>query len=173
MQHPFKAYAGIGSRETPSKVLDLMRDLGREFAKNDWILRSGGAQGADSAFEEGADDAQGMKEIFIPWPGFQGRKDAFVVEQLPRFKEIMELAARHHPRWDQLRLPVKLLMARNGCQALGRNLNYPSELVVCWTPKGEMVGGTSQALRIAQEHGIRILNLAIPEQRATAIQLAG
>ena len=50
--------------------------------------------------------------------------------------------------------------ARNMMQILGQNLNAPSDLVVCWTPNAELVGGTAQALRLAMQHNIRICNLA-------------
>ena len=64
-------YAGIGSRETPDCVCWVMRRLGRSLAELEITLRSGGAKKADSAFEAGCDEAQGPKEIFLPWPGFK------------------------------------------------------------------------------------------------------
>lgn len=48
------SYAGVGSRETPPQVLAVMRSAARVLASRGWILRSGGALGADSAFEAGA-----------------------------------------------------------------------------------------------------------------------
>lgn len=58
------AYAGIGSRKTPKNVLDFMFEIGKELALLGYVLRSGGAEGADSAFEKGADSVKGMKEIY-------------------------------------------------------------------------------------------------------------
>ena len=46
-------YTGIGSRETPNEILDRMTRLGSWFSELDWVLRSGGAEGADRAFERG------------------------------------------------------------------------------------------------------------------------
>jgi hypothetical protein len=65
-------FAGIGSRETPIDVLDIMQKLSIVFAKKGWILRSGHAPGADQAFEKGCDKVNGPKEIYIPWKGFEG-----------------------------------------------------------------------------------------------------
>jgi len=48
-------YAGIGSRSTPDNVLGIMEKLGIVLAKKGFILRSGGADGADKAFEKGCD----------------------------------------------------------------------------------------------------------------------
>ena len=48
-----RIYAGIGSRETPPKVLDLMTRLAQTLARDGWHLHSGGAHGADTAFADG------------------------------------------------------------------------------------------------------------------------
>ena len=47
-------YTGIGSRETPQQTLATMVVIGKYLAEKGWVLRSGGAEGAVSAFEEGA-----------------------------------------------------------------------------------------------------------------------
>lgn len=64
------AYAGVGSRETPHEILALMTDVAKILGQHGWTLRSGGARGADTAFEDGA---KGFKrEIYLPWRGFNG-----------------------------------------------------------------------------------------------------
>ena len=40
-------YAGIGSRETPTEILNIFENIGFYLAKNNFILRSGHAGGAD------------------------------------------------------------------------------------------------------------------------------
>ena len=55
-------YAGIGSRKTPNEVLSLIVEIAEYFARMGFILRSGGADGADSAFAAGAF----KKQIFLP-----------------------------------------------------------------------------------------------------------
>ena len=62
-----KYYAGIGSRKTPHDTCDLMTKIAIALDNRGYILRSGGAKGADKAFEAGSDtqeiykanDAQG------------------------------------------------------------------------------------------------------------------
>ena len=49
-----KYYTGMGSRRTPPNILAMMTHLARAFAHHGYTLRSGGAQGADSAFALGA-----------------------------------------------------------------------------------------------------------------------
>jgi predicted Rossmann fold nucleotide-binding protein DprA/Smf involved in DNA uptake len=60
-------YAGIGSRETPPDVQKLIFDIADKLAKKGYVLRSGGADGADLTFEAGCDNSNGLKEIFLPW----------------------------------------------------------------------------------------------------------
>jgi len=49
-----KFYTGIGSRKTPYQVQQQMQRIAQFLAKKGYTLRSGSANGADSAFEEGA-----------------------------------------------------------------------------------------------------------------------
>ena len=44
-----KAYAGVGSRSTPVKILQWMELIGRAMAEAGMVLRSGAAAGAGSA----------------------------------------------------------------------------------------------------------------------------
>ena len=46
-------YAGIGSRQTPPNVQNIMRQVAKELEKKGYKLRSGHAKGADLAFEQG------------------------------------------------------------------------------------------------------------------------
>lgn len=159
------AYAGIGSRETPEGILVLMRDIGAALARKGWLLRSGAAPGADSAFEAGCDLALGQKAVFLPWKGFQGRSLGSGVQLLA--SEVMPeaeiLAAQAHPRWPWLKRPVRMLMARNVAQVLGPRLDAPVAFVLCWTPGGSGSGGTGQALRLAASRGIPVYDLGNPE----------
>ena len=59
-------YAGIGSRETPIPILNQMTRIGSFLAPKNYTLRSGGAKGADSAFEQGCNLVQGQKQIWHP-----------------------------------------------------------------------------------------------------------
>jgi hypothetical protein len=142
-----KFYAGIGSRETPDRICDLMTGIAVNLRELDYTLRSGGAPGADRAFEVGAGPA---KEIFRP----EDTTD-----------EALALAARYHPAWHRCSPYAKRLHARNGFQVLGRDLKTPSAFVVCWTKDGGPTGGTGQALRIAADKGVPIFNLHDPDAK--------
>jgi hypothetical protein len=159
-----KYYAGIGARETPAEILELMKDFAKILAKSKYILRSGGAAGADSAFEMGCDMVNGQKEIYLPWKNFRDSTSELWIDNLKNSEIAAEIAAEFHPKWKYLRPPVKNLMARNTYQILGKGLNQntASMFVICYCEKdkyGNLKGGTSQALRIAQAYDIPIYNL--------------
>lgn len=149
-------YAGIGSRETPADVLALMTTIARRKAADGYILRSGAADGADSAFEAGAT----AKEIYIPWLGFNSHPSKLVPTP-----EAFVMAAKFHPAWHKCKRGARALHARNCHQVLGHDLATPSSLVICWTKDAAGGGGTGQAIRIAKAHNITIHDLCDPEIR--------
>lgn len=136
-----QTYAGIGSRSTPVYIRHLMTEIAESLQEKGYTLRSGGAMGADTAFELGAGN---KKEIFLA-------KDATT--------RAIALASFHHPAWERCNDYVRKLHGRNMMILFGRDLDSPVNFVVCWTPGGEMVGGTGQALRCASSNGIKIYNL--------------
>lgn len=170
-------YAGIGSRATPPHILRVMRDLAYALAENH-LLRSGGAPGADSAFQAalGPEALADRAEIYLPGPSFKGnfssqpgRIDA---STLPAWRAAHQTVDRYHGAPHLLSSGVRNLMARNAMQVLGPDLQSPSKFVVAWTPgaliDGREAGGTGQALRIARDYGIPIRNLADPATLAAA-----
>jgi len=164
-------YTGVGSRETPGDILNLMRDFGEAFAKRGWVLRSGAADGADQAFEEGAKrdrmTAHNM-EIYLPWPKFNGHGSTLHLVHGDSHGRAAEIAASVHPRWNKLSPAVRNLHMRNVYQVLGRDLATPSMFLVCWTPDGceskaertEFTGGTGTAIELAYNYHVPIFNLA-------------
>ena len=146
-----KPYAGIGSRETPREILEIMTNMAKALGDLGFTLRSGGADGADLAFELGATS----KEIYLPWRGFNGNKS-------PLYEVCAEaeaFAKRYTPYWNNCSIGAKKLKARNIYQLLGKDLKSPSLFGVCWTPGGVAVGGTGLNINIAKEIGIKIFNL--------------
>lgn len=150
-----KIYTGIGSRQTPFPVLRIMTRTAKNMAFLDYTLRSGGANGADAAFEKGAGD---NKEIYLPYLGFNGNKSTL----LPT-PAAFEMAEKFHPAWQNCNERARQFHARNCHQVLGHDLKTPTSLVICWTLAGLDGGGTGQALRVARAHDIKIDNLALPE----------
>mgnify|MGYP002784156739 CR=1 FL=1 len=149
-----RIYAGIGSREAPSDALSKMREIGAFLASRGWTLRSGAAEGSDTAFEAGAIAAGGDVEIWVPWAGFNGHRSTRVPSP-----EAFALASMHHPAWASLTRGARALHARNCHQVLGADLATPVSMVVCWTKGGGGSGGTGQAIRLGRARGIPIFDL--------------
>lgn len=149
-----KYFAGIGSRKTPRSVCIAMTKLTSLLTRDGWVLRSGGADGVDIACENGVVSPE-LKEIYLPWKGFNGNKSPLY----PASDDAFLLAAQHHPYWKKLKPGPKKLHARNSHQILGKDLQTPSSFVICWTIDGTATGGTGQAIRIADAKDIPVFNL--------------
>lgn len=157
-------YTGIGSRRISDNVFRRMVNIADALAHANITLRSGAAEGSDTAFECGCDGADGPKEIFLPWKGFNNSTSPLY--NIP--EQAFEIAADvYGVRWRFLKDAVKRLMARNIQQVLGENLDAPSRFVVCFTPDGcerasarsSKTGGTGQAIQCADECDIPVFNL--------------
>lgn len=133
-------YAGIGSRKCPQWVLDFMTLIARVLDQKGYTLRSGGAEGADTAFATGAT----KKEIFRP-------NDAT--------PEAIEIAMDVHPAPQHCKPYVRKLHGRNVQIILGEDLNVPVEFVICWTPGGKTTGGTGLGIALSKRENITVYNL--------------
>lgn len=132
-----------------------MKSIGRYLAISGLQLRSGGARGADTAFEEGCDKAKGLKQIFLPYENFNRNESPFFTVT----KEARLLAKQFHPAWEHLGFTGRNFMGRNCYQVLGLDLQTPVDFIVCWTHRGRIEGGTGQALRMADHYNIPVCNL--------------
>ncbi len=162
---------GIGSQETPLSVLQAMASLGTRLARDGWTLRSGGARGADVAFETGHRRiAADRLEVYLPWKSFNKNESPLYTVG----PEALQVAAQHHPAWDACSGMAQKLHGRNAYQVLGPALDTPSAFLVCWTRDGATnrqersrdTGGTGTAIEIADAHGVPVFNLA----RASALR---
>lgn len=174
-----KFYTGVGSRETPEHVLRMMERLGKKLATDGWTLRSGGAKGADAAFELGWFDwyanqtpwpSQAQAEIYIPWEGYNGhdRYGCFGANINPEldnrqlYREALVIAEQTHPNWAACKRGARAMHARNVYQVLGQDLKTPSKMLVAWTKltkAGQPMGGTATAIRLAESYGVTCFNL--------------
>lgn len=148
-----KIYTGIGSRETPQEILADMTRYARELSSMGYLLRSGGAPGADTAFELGATH----KQIFLPWDGFNGKKKDDINYFVAPYRD--DFVEKYHPKPSALSQAGRKLMSRNANQVLGYNFKTPTEFILCWTKDGKASGGTGFAIRMAMDLGITVYNL--------------
>lgn len=148
MENTSKFYSGVGARKAPKKILEIATEIAQKLSERGFILRSGGAEGMDKAFEKGAL----KKEIYYA-------SDAT--------EESMAIASQFHPSWDSMKMYGRKLHGRNTFQVLGKSLDNPSDFLLCWTPCGSIshaertrrTGGTGTALSIADHYGVQIFNL--------------
>lgn len=167
-----RSYAGIGARKTPDTIQLHMTSAAAQLSYHGLTLRSGGADGADNAFELGAPNTQ--KEIFLPWNNFNGRKHSesgVIIPTTSQWEAALELAEQYHPAWDKLSGSTKAFMARNAFQILGINLDDPVLFVLCWTPNGRTEGGTGQAIRMATGMNIPVFNMGKHSLEEIQIQI--
>ena len=149
MENNEKYWAGIGSRQTPPDILNKVIHISKLLNKYGWILRSGGADGFDTAAELGAGE---IKEIYLPWKNFNNNESKLFSIST----EAMNIAETFHPNWNALSVGAKKLHSRNVYQILGKSLQKPVKFVLCWHNNS---GGTLQACRVATAHKIPIINM--------------
>ena len=149
--------AGIGSRQTPTPVLRVFESFAKMASPKVWF-RSGHADGADYAFEKGAKE---KCLVYLPWKGFNSEcpllGQASSLDRLDA--EAFRIVLQHEPYAADVSRAIQLLKCRNVFQILGQDLKTLSDLVICWTPNGETVGGTGLALKIARDHYIPVINV--------------
>ena len=173
------AYAGVGSRATPPEVLAGMSDLARVLGDAGFALSTGGADGADRAFETGALHTDAPVTVHTPWPGYNGYRpgrdpesDIDVIHPRPgdavRGQSFEHLARKHHPAWERCRRGARALFVRNVSILAGalddEGTVLPVRAVVAWNPNGSAhgreAGGTGHTLRVAADLGIPVVNLS-------------
>ena len=161
------AFAGVGARATPPDIINIMRGIGRVLAKDGYLCQTGAAQGADQAFAEGALFSGGDLLLCLPWHSYEKQWIDGLVGNIQidvygaivnRVEDVVALNSVHrlHPYADKLKQGPTKLHARNW------NILQCIEFMICWTPGGLEVGGTGQAIRIAEEAGVKIHNLGNP-----------
>ena len=139
-------YGGIGARNSPQDILTVMTDAACYLSRLGYMLRSGGAIGADTAFERGSVNSQ----IFT------------AADATP---EAILCASYYHPAWDKCDSYTRKLHGRNSMIILGQNLDDPCKFVMCWCveDKNGPRGGTGMGIRIAKDNNIKVLNMYHPE----------
>lgn len=151
-----KIYSGVGSRETPPKVCQFMKRIAQRLDANGFTLRSGNAIGADRAFESGTHPS---------------RLHSYLANHAEGDMAADKIFRNIHPYYNRFKNPYLInLQRRNVYQILGRDLECPSDFVLCWTPIGSETekqvldngwrdGGTGFAISVASRYGVPVFNL--------------
>lgn len=153
-------YSGIGSRKATGPIMNILTETARFLETKGFILRSGGADGCDLAFEEGVVNPAN-KEIYLPWKGFN-KNPSPLFNTNARAAEIARLVIEDS-HWNALSQAGRKLHSRNVHQLLGLDLETPSSFVACWTPQGKVSGGTATAIKLADLYEVPVFNFGIYE----------
>lgn len=112
----------------------------------------------ESQFEVYVADQSNIRRSTLP------RKHLAIIRNKDLIAETERIASEVHPAWDKCNEWAKGMHSRNCHQILGYDLQSPVDAVICWTPNGNIQGGTRTALMIAMREGIPIFNLGCPDQ---------
>ncbi len=158
-------YTGIGSRETPRYICILQTYIAKKLYAAGYTLRSGAADGSDTAFEDGAGD---RKHIYLPWDTFNNRFDdgihyLTIKRNWARYKDCVKLVNDIHPRPTMLSPGAMQLHVRNIPQVSGHEREpLFSEFVLYYAnigPDGFPEGGTRTAVCYAMRNNVPCYNL--------------
>jgi hypothetical protein len=107
----------------------------------------------ETQFEVYVADNYNIRKSTLP------RKHLAIVRNKSLIAETERIASEVHPAWDKCNEWARGMHSRNCHQILGYDLKSPVDAVVCWTPKGNVQGGTATAIRIAMKYNIPVFNL--------------
>lgn len=155
-------YAGIGSRRLSKEELTSCRKLGAKMALEGHTLRTGACIGADQAFAEGALTVGGNVVLCLPWYSYEkdwvneiknsGLVSIRILQDSD--KEAFQSVVKYHPKASVLSSGARRLHARNFLIISG------CDFVLAWPKPNKFgLGGTGQGMKIAEDHGIKVINL--------------
>ncbi len=149
-----KYYTGVGSRETPTYVKTLMTGVARMLEGKGYTLRSGGAKGADYAFEIGTStpDIYSVSKKHKPVSGKPS-----IIPDLEKYRELAKKCCLHYNNIHSQY--AKDLHTRNICQVIGHHEGIVrSDFLLAYTLNGDYVGGTTTAIRCAERFDVPVFN---------------
>lgn len=172
-------WTGIGSRKTPDDIQLMMRLIAKQLTDMGWILRSGGAEGADTACYDGcflSDNVQNaLPNVYISWDGMDNHRETlfndpgkgiYNAKQYPTWDAAKEIAFGIRGSFERLGWRGIAHHTRNVFQIQGHDLVTYTRFVLCWAePRGkrnQVRGGTATAVKLAIELGIEVINLYMP-----------
>ena len=153
-------FAGIGSRDIPKEYETIIVRIAHYMVAIGAKLRSGGANGTDRLFQSVFEKNSSCMEIYIPWEGFEGLYSNMFGVYLMDNPKAIQFTKKYHGGFRNLTSGSIKLHNRNAHQILGKELDDPCDLVICYRDPKAKSSGTDQAIRIALDNGIPVINVA-------------
>lgn len=162
-------YTGVGSRETPINIQQLMTEIAMRLNMEGWTLRTGTGSRANTAFQVAAGEGA---DVYFPWNNFnQGeigtvsssKASSNLAKEVWEFRMVRHLVSTDGSTsrdWDTLHPSNQAILAKSMCMLLGRNLSVPSDMLICWTPSAKLIGMTAHIICLAALKHIPVFNLA-------------
>lgn len=113
---------------------------------------------SESQFEVYVADQYDIRRSTLP------RKHLAIIRNKDLIAETERIASEVHPAWDKCNEWARGMHSRNCHQILGYDLQSPVDAVICWTPNGNIQGGTATAIRIALKYNIPVFNLGVKDK---------
>lgn len=160
-----KYFTGVGSRETPNEICEIMKLIGKKLDERGWILRSGGAKpkrksnttfSADLSFEALVKNKYiyTVRNFDFSEPNYSFCRN-----------EVISVLDKHLNLDNNYDKFCQTLLLRDINQVLGspKTSTEKSKFLICWTKSenynDSSLGGTRIAVRCALKHGIKVYNL--------------
>lgn len=158
-----KVWAGIGSRETPSHICEVMSSIGSYMASLDWFLRTGAARGADQAFASGVAKVNAQKTIlYLPWSTYEQEFVSSANFNIgctsPTLAAIRD-ASIIHPNWAACGQGAQKLHGRNMHILAGKSLMSKVAFVIYYSQTDIVTGGTALGVKAARNLNIPVYNI--------------
>lgn len=120
---------------------------------------------SESQFEVYVADQYNIRKSTLP------RKHLAIIRNKDLIAETERIASEVHPAWDKCNEWARGMHSRNCHQILGYDLQSPVDAVICWTPNGNIQGGTATAIRIALKYNIPVFNLGCTDKDAVVQEI--
>lgn len=154
----YKPYTVTANKEIPEHILERIKNIILELEKKNYVLRTGGMTGPEDTFEK----AVSLKEIYLPWRGFDDKESKFTFTS-PVAKI---LASKYQPGFDGLKPAIQAFLTKNVRILCGTDTKSPSLFMIVWTEDGAeslkeksiKTGNSGHAIAIASEIGIPVFN---------------
>ena len=161
-----KYFSAVGKITTPPTVKDRIVEELKKYVTFGYILRSGGAKGADTIFAQTYMEMGGKVEIYLPWNGYNGKflghdyiNQNCCIMVTP---EAFNIAYELDEKWNERTEATKVLDARNVHIYCGFKIGKEplSDFVVYFDDHPENKdSGTQRGLKVADKFKIPKINL--------------
>ena len=150
-------YSGIGHRNTPENVRNMMTNIGSQLAQMGFILRSGNAIGADQAWEEQV--TRKMKEIFIVERKYSCPFGIIADVTQEQWDFVVSHYHGGMRAFSKQSAYVQYLFLRNLNILCGKDLDDKVDFVAYWHEGEHCNGGTGHTISMAKTLEIPCFNI--------------